>query len=54
MFQALNVVHFNVFKKSATIPQLFKVFELPIANLQKMLSLQLENTNGQFMAFPQV
>ncbi len=48
MFQGLNVIHFNLFFKYITIPQLLKVFELPIANLQKMLFLQLENTNGQF------
>jgi hypothetical protein len=46
MFQGLNVIHLNPLFKFATVPQLFKVFELPIANLQKMLFLQLENTNG--------
>jgi hypothetical protein len=47
MFRAFNVVHLNpLISKFAAVPQLLKVFELAIANFQKMLSLQLENTNG--------
>jgi hypothetical protein len=54
MFQALNVVHLNPLSKFAIVPQLLKVFELAITSLQQMLSLQLENTNGQFTPSPQV